>query len=111
MDAVAEADTAALDLTLYEVANVARVRWRSPARAEQLVVLVLDTVGQRLVRIDTDFAAAALSASERHGLSLHDAACVACAERRGWRLVSTDLRDLVGRGLAVTPDAVSLDAP
>ena len=91
--------------------NVARVRWRSPVQAEQLVRLVLATVGPRLVRIDADLATAAVSASERHGLSVYDAVHVACAERRGWQLVSTDLRDLVGPGLAVTPDAVSLDAP
>ena len=93
------------------MANVARVRWHSPIEAEELIRLVLATVGPRLVRIDADLAAAAVTASERHDLSVYDAAYVACAERRGWQLVSTDLRDLVEPGLDVAPDAVSLDAP
>lgn len=41
-----------------------------------------------------------------HGLSAYDAAYVAAARRNGWQLVSLDVRDLVSKGLAVTPDAV-----
>ena len=37
--------------------------------------------------------------------SAHDAAYVASARRQGMTLVSTDIRDLVSKGLAVTPDA------
>ncbi len=40
-----------------------------------------------------------------HGLSAYDAAYVAASRRDGWTLVSTDIRDLVSKGLAVTPDA------
>ena len=40
-----------------------------------------------------------------HGLSAYDAAYVAAARRNGWQLVSPDVRDLVSKGLAVTPDA------
>jgi predicted nucleic acid-binding protein len=40
-----------------------------------------------------------------HDLSAYDAAYVAAARRNGWQLVSLDLRDLVSKGLAVTPDA------
>jgi len=40
-----------------------------------------------------------------HGLSAYDASYVAAALREGWTLVSTDLRDLVSKGLAITPDA------
>ncbi len=39
-----------------------------------------------------------------HGLSAYDAAYVAAARRNGWQLVSLDVKDLVSRGLAVTPD-------
>ena len=40
-----------------------------------------------------------------YGLTAYDAAYVAAARRCGWQLVSLDLRDLVSKGLAVTPDA------
>jgi hypothetical protein len=40
-----------------------------------------------------------------HGLTAFDAAYVAVARRFDWRLVSTDVRDLVSKGLAITPDA------
>ena len=40
-----------------------------------------------------------------HGLTAYDAAYVAAARRNGMTLVSTDIADLVSKGLAVTPDA------
>jgi predicted nucleic acid-binding protein len=40
-----------------------------------------------------------------HSLTAYDAAYVAAARRNGWQLVSLDVRDLVSKGLAVTPDA------
>jgi len=40
-----------------------------------------------------------------HGLTACDAAYVAAARRHGWQLVSLDVRDLVSKGLAVTPDS------
>lgn len=40
-----------------------------------------------------------------HGLTAYDAAYVAAARRNGWQLVSLDVRDLVSKGFAVTPDA------
>ena len=39
-----------------------------------------------------------------HGLTAYDAAYVAVARRYGWTLVSTDIKDLVSRGLALAPD-------
>ena len=44
-------------------------------------------------------------AREAIALTAYDAAYVAVAGRYGWQLVSTDIRDLVSKGLAVTPDA------
>ena len=38
-------------------------------------------------------------------LTSYDAAYVAVARRHDWTLVSTDIRDLVSKGLAITPDA------
>ena len=40
-----------------------------------------------------------------HRLSAYDAAYVAAARREDWKLVSLDARDLVSKGLAITPDA------
>jgi predicted nucleic acid-binding protein len=40
-----------------------------------------------------------------HGLTAYDAAYVTVARRHDWTLVSTDIADLVSKGLAVAPDA------
>ena len=93
----------ALDLTLYEVANVATRRWQSPGDARRLVELVIRACEERLHRVDTELVTLAVQTAAKHSISVYDAAYVACADRLGARLVSTDLRDLVNRGLAVVP--------
>jgi predicted nucleic acid-binding protein len=104
--AVAEdRSVAALDLTLYEIANVVGVRDRRPEQAGYLGRLVVERCAERLVRADLDLILAAVDSASEHGLTAYDAAYVAAARRNGWTLVSTDVRDLVSRGLAVTPDA------
>lgn len=77
-----EVALAALDLTLYEIANVAVVRWRSSADAERLVALVLVACPDTLLRVDEGLvrAAAAIATSDR--LTVHDAAYVAAARER-----------------------------
>ena len=85
---------AALDLTYYEVANVVGLRWRRPDLARELcrtILLRCDGRGE--------------PGDPAHGLTAYDAAYVASARRQGMTLVSTDIRDLVSKGLAVTPDA------
>lgn len=99
---------AALDLTLYEVCNVAAVRWQSEEEAQVLTELVLTTTLGRLVRIDGQIAGSAVSVARTEGITVYDAAYVACARARGWRLVSGDLADLVSRGLASAPDGPAL---
>lgn len=47
----------------------------------------------------------ALEVASEHDLTAYDAANVAAARRNGWTLVSTDIADLVSKGLAVAPDA------
>ena len=47
----------------------------------------------------------AASIGQEEGVSVYDAAFVAAARERGWRLVSGDLIDLVSRGLALSPEA------
>ena len=61
--------------------------------------------GGRVVSVDVDLIDAAVAIASEHGLSTYDAAYVAASRRGEWTLVSTDIRDLVSKGLAVTPDA------
>jgi predicted nucleic acid-binding protein len=99
-----EASVAALDLTLFELANAVAVKMRQPQRARWLFDLVAVRCADRFVRVDAELLTAAIETAERHGLTAYDAAYVAAARRNGWQLVSLDLRDLVSKGLAVTPD-------
>lgn len=96
---------AALDLTLFEVANVAVRKFGQPARADFLARLIMRRCGDDLVRVDLDLVLAATGIAAEHGLTAYDAAYVAAARRHGWTLVSGDLADLVSKGLAVAPDA------
>ncbi len=93
----------ALDLTLYEVANVAVRTWRDRERADVVARLVSATCADTLVRIDETVVARAIEVAEEHGISVYDATYAAVSRLNGWTLVSTDIRDLVSRGLAVTP--------
>jgi predicted nucleic acid-binding protein len=96
---------AALDLTLYEVANALGVRRGRHAEAIDLCRLVTGRCGESLLAIDAELIGSALEIAAEHGLTAYDAAYVAAARRHDWTLVSTDIRDLVSKGLAVTPDA------
>lgn len=101
--AVERPNVAALDLSLYEVANVATVRWRSQPEAERLVKLIMALV-EGIVGVDDDLVRAAASVAAEHGLTVYDGAYVACARARGWDLVSTDVADLVRLGHARSPE-------
>jgi predicted nucleic acid-binding protein len=97
---------AALDLTLYEVANTLTGRFGQPRQAEILSQAILSRCAEeRLVRVDAGVVRSAVQIATEHGISAYDAAYVAVARSRGWRLISIDIRDLVSKGLAVTPDA------
>jgi len=96
---------AALDLTLYEVANVVGAGWGEPAIAASLCRTLAVRCDGRVVSVDGGLIDAGLRVVAEHGLSAYDAAYVAAARRHDWKLVSTDIRDLVSKGLAVTPDA------
>lgn len=100
---------AALDLTLYEVANVAVVRWRSPADAGRLVELVCSACGELVEAVSRELLEEAAHIAATDALSVYDGAYVATARRHGWTLVSGDDRDLVRPGLAIAPGAVSVD--
>ncbi len=96
---------AALDLTLYEVANVVGVRTGERGRAEWLCDGVLARCRNNLVRVGPELMDAAVAIAQEHGLTAYDAAYVAAARRNGWTLVSSDVADLVSKGLAVAPSA------
>lgn len=96
---------AALDLTFYEVANVAVRAWRAPERARIVARLVHAACSGGIAMVDDELVHLAISLAEDHGLSLYDAAYVAAAGLHEWTLVSTDEADLVQPGLAITPEA------
>jgi predicted nucleic acid-binding protein len=96
---------AALDLTLYEIANVVGVRRNDPRMLARIYRSVERRCTEGIVRVDHGLVEATAEVAIEHGLSGYDAAYVAVARRRGWTLVSTDIRDLVSKGLAITPDA------
>ena len=99
-----DATLATLDLAYYEVANVAVRAWRDVRAATRLHGLVAAIAADGgLVRADETLIARAVRVAHPHGLSVYDAASVAGAASAGAQLVSCDLRDLVGRELAVTP--------
>lgn len=96
----------ALDLTVFEVANVALKKWHSPDDARHLAELVEVSCASDLERIDGETAAYTVRIADELGLTVYEAAYVAVSRRRGWTLVSCDLKDLVGPGHAVAPDDV-----
>jgi predicted nucleic acid-binding protein len=94
----------ALDLTLYEISNAIGVKRRNAREAMNVIRLLLTCCRGRVVSTGAELAESALEVAHEHGLTAYDAAYVAAAGRNGWKLVSTDLADLVSKGLAVTPD-------
>jgi predicted nucleic acid-binding protein len=99
------ASVAALDLTLYEVVNAVARQYRQSDQAQRIARAMLSTCGENLVRVDQALGEETTKVVSEHGLTAYDAAYVAAARRNGWQLVSLDIRDLVSKGLAVTPDA------
>ncbi len=96
---------AVLDLTFYEVANVVGTRWRQPDLALELCRAIQLRCENQIVPVDGDLIQTSVALASEHGLTAYDAAYVAAARRGGLALVSTDIADLVSKGLAVTPDA------
>jgi predicted nucleic acid-binding protein len=93
-----------LDLTLYEVANVIARKYGQPQEARKLVHVLLTAAADSFQRVDAALLEDCLDLMIEHNLSSYDAAYVAAARRYGWQLVSLDIRDLVSKGLALTPD-------
>jgi predicted nucleic acid-binding protein len=95
----------ALDLTLFEVANAIGFKRNEQRRATRLCGAIVARCRDRFVRVDPGLIDIGLEVVAEHGLTAYDAAYVAAARHRGWTLVSTDIGDLVSKGLAVAPDA------
>lgn len=94
----------ALDLTLYEIANVIGVVKRRREIATRISQTLLKRSEGALARVDEALTEHATALAAEHRLTAYDAAYVAAARMHEWRLVSTDLKDLVGPGLAIAPD-------
>lgn len=96
---------AALDLTLYEIANAMGARKKQFGEVRYLLQTLEIRCGGDIVAASSRSIDAAMDIAAEHGLTAYDAAYVAAARGNGWTLVSTDIADLVSKGLAVTPDA------
>jgi predicted nucleic acid-binding protein len=104
---VADTDypVAALSLTLHEVANSLGVRRGRAAEAVDMCRLIVGRCGHRIVGPDPILMLLAIEIAAEHDIAAYDASYVAVARREGWTLVSLDIKDLVSKGLAITPDA------
>jgi predicted nucleic acid-binding protein len=96
---------AALGLTLHEVANSLGARDGRPEEAVDMCRLITGRCGHAIIAPDPMLIQSALAIAGEHGLTAYDASYVAAARREGWTLVSLDIKDLVSKGLAITPDA------
>lgn len=100
-----EISLATLDLARYEIVNVAVRAWRAPDQVASLldaVDRIADDGG--VVISDTKLLAKAAESAQEHGISVYDGAYVAATSRGNLKLVSCDARDLLSKGLAVSPD-------
>ena len=95
---------AALYLTLNEIANVLGVKMEVPDKAHEVVQLVIERCQDRLVVVDASLLHSTCLLAAKYGLTAYDGAYVAAAQRDGAQLISLDIRDLVSKGLAVTPE-------
>lgn len=95
----------ALDLTLYEVGNAVGVKQGNADEASRVIRLIQRCCRDRFFAVDAELLDSALGLAGEHGLTAYDAAYVAAARRFGLTLVSTDIADLVSKGLAITPGA------
>jgi predicted nucleic acid-binding protein len=100
--------TTALDLTLYEVADVIGARKRQYDLAKRVCRSIPERCNGRLMHANADTIEDTVGIVAEHGLTAYDAVYVAAALRHDWTLVSTDIKDLVGRGLALAPDDPSI---
>ena len=99
-------DLAALDLTLYETANVAAAKWHDYQDAQEIGEKILGAVGDRLIRVDGELHKQSLQIAKRHSLTMYDAAYAAASDSYRFTLVTLDA-DLLTPGLAIDPAALT----
>jgi predicted nucleic acid-binding protein len=100
-----EVELRLLDLTVYEIGNVAIRKWKRPAEeADGLVSRVVRIAGPPLVPTPAE-RRDAHALAQQHGLSVYDATYAAVARERRLTLVSGD-RKLLDAALATAPAAV-----
>jgi predicted nucleic acid-binding protein len=103
-----EVTLATLDLARYEVANVAIRAWHDLGRVAPLLEAIDRISGDGgVMSSTTDLLGRAAQLAEEHMISVYDAAYVAAADRAGGALISCDVRDLVSKGLASSPETQS----
>jgi predicted nucleic acid-binding protein len=96
---------AVLDLTLYEVANALCAKRGDALGAAVACRSIEARCADGFVRVDGTLIEETAMIAVEYRLTSYDAAYVAVSRRHDWTLVSTDIRDLVSKGLAITPDA------
>jgi predicted nucleic acid-binding protein len=94
-----------IDLSRLEVANVAVTRWRRSLEEVAPMLEVLEEIADDggMVPMNTPLTTMAAQVAKTEGISVYDASYVIGARKMGCVLVSCDERDLVSKGLAVSP--------
>jgi predicted nucleic acid-binding protein len=90
---------------LYEVANALGAKRGDAVGAAIACRAIEARCADGFVRVDGTLIEETAMVAVEYRLTSYDAAYVAVARRHEWTLVSTDIRDLVSQGLAITPDA------
>jgi predicted nucleic acid-binding protein len=99
-----------LDLARYEVANVAVRSWCEYGRVAPLLEAIDRISGDGgVIPSTTALLSRAAKLADDHTISVYDAAYIAAADQAGGTLVSCDIRDLVGKGLASSPANAQAD--
>ncbi len=101
----------AIDLTLYEIANVVGAIKGRRELAGRMCRVILRRSGEHLARIDASLAEHAIELAAEHRLTAYDASYIAAARKHSWTLVSADVKDLVKPGFALAPDDPRLAGP
>jgi predicted nucleic acid-binding protein len=102
-----EVTLATLDLARYEVANVAVRGWSESERVAPLLEAIDRISGDGgVIPATSALLTRAAKIADEHTISVCDAAYVAAADQAGGTLVSCDIRNLVGKGLASSPTSV-----
>jgi predicted nucleic acid-binding protein len=98
---------ATLDLARYEVVNVAVRGWCELDQVAPLLEVIDRISGDGgVIPSTTALLTRAAKLADENAISVYDAAYVAAADQAGATLVSCDIRDLVGKGLASSPASV-----